>query len=58
MASNLFPFTKNTKTKGEIALKNKQIQLQLEAISDKMERLQIQKEFYQKLLRQEGNKEN
>jgi len=38
-------------------MKDKQLQLQLEAISDKMERLRIQKEFYEKLLNQDNQKE-
>ena len=37
-------------------MKNKQIQLQLEAITDKLERLKIQKEFYEKLLQNQGEK--
>lgn len=43
--------------RGEIVMKDKQLRLQLEAISDKMERLRIQKEFYEKLLNQDNQKE-
>lgn len=39
-------------------MKSRQIQLQLEAITDKMERLKIQKEFYQKLIGRNESKEN
>lgn len=37
-------------------MKNKQIQLQLEAIRDKIERLKIQAEFYERLLGRQEKK--